>query len=175
MRGCRARPRIQASPTCLHPASGAIICPTITCALERSAIVRAAIAATTRTPNPSLPLTGSSGDCDARSGSRCTAAWITLLPRLCRRPAITRALQYVQPARGPPRSRAHARPPGLKAPYGSLVLSIGLGVRLCGHCLVAGMLLPLMVLWDATFKEKGGGRPARISAACVNVAVGIRP
>ena len=166
-----ARPRIQATPTCSLRASGAIICPKITRPPEKSDTARAAIAATTRTQSPSLLLIGLSEDCGAErtdhrrravSGSSCfrsPAASQYHCRALCGRPAITRGGKKIGRWRGPPlRLRALAHPPALKAHYGDLVLSIGLKLRPYGNCPLAGIPCPLMVLWDATFKEKGGGQ-----------------
>ena len=81
-----------------------------------------------------------------------------LLPDPCGRPATVQRGKEVWQWRGPPlRLRALAHPPALKAHYGDLVLSIGPRVRLQGDGLVAGMLSPLVLLWNATFKEKAAG------------------
>lgn len=107
-----SRPRIQAIKPCSHRASGAIIAPTITCALAKSATVRAAIAATTRTPSQSLRSIGSSGDCGGNSSRRILSARVALpLPAvLC---AIALA---VWAARDPPRSARYESAAGRRSP-----------------------------------------------------------
>ena len=117
-----ARPRIQATPTCSLRVSGAIICPTITCALARSAIACAAIAATTRTQSPSSLLIGLSEYCGAErtdhrrravSGLSCfrsPAASQCHCSALCGRPAITRRGIENERWRGPPPSSSACPP-----------------------------------------------------------------
>ena len=150
---------------CSPRASGAIICPTITCAPEKSATARAAIAATTRTPSQSLPLTGSWGDCGAEKSSHRTRAsgssrirshGASLCHRRapCGRPAIIRRGKELGRWRGPP-SRAHAHPPTLRGYCGRLAFVVRIELRSYGSCPLAGMLFPLIVIWNATFKEKG--------------------
>ena len=152
-------------------------------AAGNSATSCAAIAATTRTPNPSLLPIGSSGDCDAENASLRTCRFgLVALPPLQRPtghrrarvggPRLTIKGKEIGRWRGPPlRLRALAHPPAHKAHYGSVSLSIGLELGLYGHRLVAGILFPLMALWNAT--NGGGGRTH--SGRCVNVAVGVRP
>ncbi len=156
---------------CLLRASGAIICPTITRSPEKSAIARAAIAATTRTQSPSSLLIGLSEDCGAeRTDHRRRAVSGSSCFRSLLRPSVpsprsvwaardgTLVRKRSDGGAGRPRPRAHAHPPALNAHCGSLVVRIGLGLRLYGNSRpVAAMPSPLMNIWDATFKEKAAG------------------
>ena len=175
-----ARPRIQATPTCSLRASGAIIGSTITYPPERSAIARAAIAATTRTQSPRLQLICLSGDCGAeRTDHRRRAVSGSSCFRYLHHPKVP-SLRSVGAARdcalvgkgsdggaGRPRARVHTHPPALNAHCGSFLVRIGLGLRLYGNSrLVAAMPSPLMNIWDATFKEKGAGGLVDV-AACI--------
>jgi hypothetical protein len=167
VRGCPTRPRIQATPTCSLRVSGVITAPKITCALAQSAIARAAIVATTRPQSPSLLLIALSGDCGAErndhrrravSGPRASAPCRVkgAIAALCvggpRSPAVRKRSDG---GAGRPRARVNAHPPALNAHCGSLIVRIGIRLRLYGNSRpVAAMPSPLMNIWDATSKEK---------------------
>jgi hypothetical protein len=172
-------PRIQATKPCSVPASGATTCPRTTCAPEKSAIVRAAPAATTRTPTPGLLPIGLSEDCGVQIASRRSRDSGSLCFRCLRKHTAIAAHAVGGPrwyshgqelkraaGRPTPRSHALAHPPSLNA-CGGLVCLIGFGLCLQGIGLVAGMLSPLTAIRDISFKEKGGGWSCACWAACL--------